>query len=281
MANYVQNTGNVLGQVKGFLQNEDIKKRFLAVLGNKAPLFMSSLVNAVSGNNQLQRCNVQSIMAAAFVAASFDLPIDKNLGLAALVPYNGNCQFQLMYKGFVQLAIRTGAYERMNCSEVYEDELEVYNPITGECKFVENFNECVDRKNGDDSKVVGYYAWFKLKTGFVKELYMSKEEIMNHATKYSKAYRYDLQNGTKSSTWSTNFDAMAKKTVLKLLLSRWGMLSVKLQKALQDDQKTFNADGSSCYGDNQPDEPPTLEEPQEPNFTQTIENETPQEGEEK
>lgn len=271
MANYVQNTGNVLGEVKNYLQNDSVKKRFNSVLGSKAPQFMSSLVSAVTGNYQLQRCNPQSIMAAAFVAASFDLPIDKNLGLAALVPYNNDCQFQLMYKGFVQLAIRTGAYERMNCSEVYEDELEMYNPITGECKFVEDFNQCVDRKNGDDSKIVGYYAWFRLKTGFVKELYMSKEEILNHANKYSKAFRYDQREGKKSSTWSTNFDAMAKKTVLKLLLSRWGMLSIKLQKALQDDQKTFNADGTACYGDNQPDEPPVLEQPQEPQFNQISE----------
>ena len=126
-----------VAQVKLLLNEDSVKKRFQDVLGKKAPQFMASIVNVVSASPQLKVCDANSIMAAAFVAASFDLPIDSNLGFAALVPYKKSfkdketgqwvkkdlAQFQMMYKGFIQLAIRTGQYEKMNCSEVYEDEI--------------------------------------------------------------------------------------------------------------------------------------------------------------
>ena len=172
----------------------------------------------------------------------------------------------MMYKGYIQLAIRTGAYERMNCSEVYADEIIKYNPITAECEFVDDFNQCRDRATGDPNRVVGYYAWFRLKSGFTKELYMSKADIVNHAMKYSKAYRADRQRGQNTSPWSTMFDTMAKKTVLKLLLSRWGILSIGLQRAISEDQKTFDVNGVATYGDNQPDDIQPVDEVQEPNF---------------
>lgn len=256
----------VVNQVKGILAEENVKKRFQEVLGKKAPQFMASIVNVVSATPALKQCEPNSIIAAAFVASSFDLPIDSNLGFSALVPYNksmrdanGNwydvklAQFQMMYKGFIQLAIRTGEYEKMNCSEVYEDELLRYNPITGECEFVEDFAGCTQRMNGEYDKIIGYYAWFRLRSGFTKELYMSRGEIDNHAKKYSQAYRYDIDKKKKSSKWTTDFDAMAKKTVIKLLLSKWGILSVEMQRAIQDDQKTFDEDGNESYGDNTPD----------------------------
>lgn len=170
------------------------------------------------------------------MAATYDLPIDSNLGFAAIVPYNESvwnpkkkdwekipkAQFQMMYKGFIQLAIRSGYYERMNYAVVYKDELESYNPITGEIKFVEDFSNCKQRDAGDEANVAGYYAWFRLKTGYSQELYMSKKAVDNHARKYSQAYRYDLNKGKKSSKWTTDFEAMALKTVIKLLLSKWG-----------------------------------------------------------
>lgn len=256
----------VVTQVKNILAGENVKGRFQEVLGNKAPQFMASIINVVSASDQLRKCDANSIMAAAFIAASFDLPIDSNLGFAALVPYdkkvkdkNGNwskiklAQFQMMYKGFIQLAIRTGEYEKMNCSAVYEDELRSYNPITGECEFVTDFSSCTQRNNGEKDKIAGYYAWFRLRSGFTKELYMSKGEVLNHAKTYSQSYRYDLNDNKQSSKWTTDFDAMAKKTVIKLLLSKWGILSVEMQKAITDDQKTFDENGEETYGDNQPD----------------------------
>lgn len=256
-----------VAQIKGLLNDDAVKKRFQEVLGKKAPQFMASIANVVSASPQLKVCDANSIMAASFVAASFDLPIDSNLGFAALVPYKRTfkdkqtgqwvkkdlAQFQMMYKGFIQLAIRTGQYEKMNCSEVYEDELLSYNPITGECQFVKDFSQTSQREAGDTEKIVGYYGWFKLTSGFTKELFMSKKEVENHAKKYSQSYRYDLNDNKQSSKWTTDFDAMAKKTVIKMLLSKWGILSVEMQKAIVDDQKDFDEEGEGEYGDNQPD----------------------------
>ncbi len=260
------NTTNVVVQVKNILAQDNVKQRFHEVLGKKAPQFMASIVNLLNSNSSLKQCDANSIMAAAFVAATFDLPIDANLGFSALVPYERSsrnadgqlckiklAQFQMMYKGFIQLAIRTGEYEKMNCSEVYADELISYNPITGECEFVEDFTLCKQRTNGDYDKIIGYYAWFRLRSGFTKELYMSKDDIDNHARRYSSSYRYDVNSGKQSSRWSTDFDVMAKKTVIKLLLSKWGILSVEMQKAIQDDQKTFDDRGIESYEDNQAD----------------------------
>lgn len=259
-------TVDTLNAVKNSMTLPEVRSRFEQALGDRASQFMLSIINAVANNSSLARCNPNSIMAAAMVAASIDLPVDPNLGFSALVPYKGICQFQMMYKGFVQLAIRTGAYERMGSAEVYADELKRYNPITGECLFVDDFSQCSDRKNKNQNKVIGYYAWFRLKSGFTKELYMSKDEVIAHAKKYSSAYRADLNTGSYSSQWTINFDIMAKKTVLKLLLSRWGVLSIKLQKAIEEDQKTFNENGTSCYGDNQPDSVCSRIQVQEPCF---------------
>lgn len=274
MSNEIVVNNDALSEVKRLMKTKDVKSRFNMALGEKAPQFMISIINAVASNNRLKYCNPNSIMAAAMVAASIDLPVDSNLGFSALVPYNNICQFQMMYKGYIQLAIRTGAYEKMNCAEVYGDELEMYNPITGECIFTEDFSSCKDRKSNDLNKVVGYYAWFRLKSGFVKELYMSKAEITEHAKKYSSAYRKDLYEKTRTSQWSINFDTMAKKTVLKLLLSRWGVLSVNMQRAIEADQKTFDANGNGSYGDNQPDNFNLENEVTEPQFDQTPYKET-------
>lgn len=263
-----KNTGaNVAAQVKQRISEDGVKARFGEVLGKKAPQFLASITNVVSGSPQLKKCSANSIMSAAFVAATYDLPIDSNLGFSAIVPYNESvwnpqtksydkiprAQFQMMYKGFIQLAIRSGYYEKMNYAVVYEDELKKYNPITGEIEFVTDFSQCTQRDAGDGSKVVGYYAWFRLKTGFSQELFMSKAAVDNHAKKYSQSYRYDINNGKKSSKWTTDFEAMALKTVIKLLLSKWGILSVDMQRAIQDDQKTFDEEGNGDYGDNKPD----------------------------
>lgn len=258
---------SVVSQLKGFISQDTVKKKFTEVLGQKAPQFMASITNVVAGSDQLKKCNANTIMSAAFVAATYDLPIDSNLGFAAIVPYNNSkynpqtkqfdkhmeAQFQMMYKGFIQLAIRSGYYEKMNCSVVYNDELVSYNPITGEVDFVTDFSQCKQRMNGKSEDIAGYYAWFKLLTGFRKELFMTRAEVENHAKKYSTAYRSDLNNNKRGSKWTTDFDAMALKTVIKLLLSKWGILSVDMQRAITDDQKTFDESGNEDYGDNKPD----------------------------
>ncbi len=257
----------VVDQVKSAISSDKVKKKFAEVLGKKAPQFLASVTNTVIGSTQLQKCDATSIMGAAFVAATYDLPIDSNLGFAAIVPYNNSkwnpqtrqydkhmeAQFQIMYKGFIQLAIRSGYYKRMNYAVVYEDELKSYNPITGEIEFVEDFSQCTLRAQGVEETVAGYYARFELTTGYVQELFMSRQAVDNHAKKYSQAYRYDIKEGKKSSKWSTDFQSMALKTVIKLLLSKWGILSVDMQRAIQDDQKVYDESGNGDYSDNQPD----------------------------
>jgi recombination protein RecT len=252
---------NALVQVQQYFNQDNIKSKFENVLRDKAPQFMASITNAIRSNASLQNCDSQSIISSALVAATYDLPIDSNLGFSAIVPYYDNkskifkAQFQMMYKGFVQLAVRSGAYENMNVSEVYEDELIDYNPITGELQFTKIFSTCKQRKEGKKDKVVGYYAWFKLLTGFKKELFMNVDEVRNHAMTYSSSYKKDLEKNWTSSKWSTDFEAMAKKTVLKLLLSRWGILTIDMQRAIQDDQKVYDSDGTDTYTDN-PDTQP-------------------------
>lgn len=258
---------NTAAMVKQMVSEENVKKKFAEVLGQKAPQFLASITNVVHGNAQLKKCPANSIISAAFVAATYDLPIDTNLGFSAIVPYNESvynqktkqwekypvAQFQMMYKGFIQLAIRSGYYEKMNYAVVYKDELLSYNPITGEVEFVTDFSNCKQRYEGNPDNVVGYYAWFKLLTGFRKEFFMTTAEVDNHARKYSQAYRYDIEKNKKGSKWTTDFEAMALKTVIKLLLSKWGILSVDMQRAIQDDQKVYDEDGNASYGDNQPD----------------------------
>lgn len=242
--------------VQKYFVQDNVKSKFEEVIGDKAPQFMTSVVNAIRGNASLSKCEPQSIISSALVAATYDLPIDSNLGFSAIVPYGNKAQFQMMYKGFVQLAIRSGVYENMNVAEVYEDELIDYNPITGEIQLTKVFTTCKQRKEGQTDKIIGYYAWFKLLTGFRKDLFMSVEEITNHAKKYSASYKQDLSKGWKSSKWTTDFDAMARKTALKLLLSKWGILSIDMQRAIADDQRVYDDSGNGNYSDN-PDSKPT------------------------
>ena len=209
------------------LVNSDItKKKFQEMLGNKAAGFLTSLINTTNGNAQLQQADPNSILKAGAIAATLDLPIDANLGFAYIVPYNNKgkneAQFQMGYKGFVQLAIRTGQYKRINVTELYEGQFESYDPITDELKYN------LDNRLSDE--ITHYVAYFQTINGFEKYNVMSKEEIENHAKKFSKTYSY------KGSSWQTNFNTMAKKTVLKLLLSKFGILSIEMQTAQKADQ---------------------------------------------
>lgn len=242
-----QTTVTVLKRMMG---GEELKRRFSDILGEKAPQFMASIVNATAGNEALQKCDPSSIASAALVAATLDLPIDQNLGFAAIVPYSDKAQFQMMWKGFVQLAQRSGQYLTMGRSVVYEDEIVSYNPIYGDLVLKDDFSDCTQRLNGETDKIAGYLAWFELLNGFRKELYMTKKEVERHAAMYSKSYQYDLEKGRKTSRWSIDFDIMAQKTVIKRLLSQWGVLSIEMQKAITEDQKVYDASGAGTYDDN-------------------------------
>ena len=212
--------------LKSMINDERTKNKFKEMLGNKAAGFLTSLMNTTNGNAQLQQADPNSILKAGAIAATLDLPIDPNLGFAYIVPYNNKgkneAQFQMGYKGFVQLAIRTGQYKRINVTELYEGQFESYDPITDELKYN------LDNRLSDE--ITHYVAYFQTINGFEKYNVMSKEEIETHAKKFSKTYSY------KGSSWQTNFNTMAKKTVLKLLLSKFGILSIEMQTAQKVDQ---------------------------------------------
>lgn len=217
--------------VTGILSQEIVKSRFNDILGKNANAFMSSIISATKSNPTLGECEPNSVISSAVVAATLNLPIQSNLGFAHIVPYNqkdqnGNqtkvAQFQMGYKGFIQLALRTGQYKNINASEVYEGELVNYDRITGEVEL--------DTKKKRSEKVIGYVAYFKLLNGFEKMFYLTKEQVQNHGSKYSKSY------SNKYGRWQQDFDSMALKTVIKLLLSKYGILSVDMQTAITVDQ---------------------------------------------
>lgn len=220
------------------LNSAGIKRRFEELLDQSAPSFISSILAIFKSNSKLQECSPNSILAAAGIAAALKLPINPSLGFAFIVPYKGQAAFQLGTKGFVQLAMRSGQYRTLNAGAVREGQIKEIDFVTGEIIRGEKISD----------EVVGYVAYMELINGFKKSLYMTVEELYAHAEKYSMSYSYDLRSGKKSSVWSTNFDAMARKTVLKRLLSNFGIISIDQQSAalataLQADQAVITEEG--------------------------------------
>ncbi len=225
-------------ELKKMLASDSVQARLNQCIGKRSNQFATSLLALVNGSYQLQKCEPKSILTSAMTAAALDLPIQKDLGFAWVVPYGTQAQFQIGYKGFIQLAMRTGEYKRMNAkainAEVFEGLDEIGEPALAWDKF-------------DPQKpVAGFMAGFTTLNGFTKTLYRSKAEMEVRAAQYSQAYRRDQKDGTKKCPWSTDFGAMGLKTVLKELLSKWALLSVdqkhsqqteKFYKALDDDQK--------------------------------------------
>lgn len=194
-----------------------VKGRFDEVMKDNAPQFMASLLNLYNMDKYLQKCDPNSVIGAAMVAASLDLPIDKNLGYAWIIPYGQRAQFQIGYKGYIQLALRTAQYKSINVIELCEGELVKWDKLTEEMK--------IDFDKRKSEAVIGYAGYFELLNGFRKAVYWTKAEVEAHAKKFSKTYN------RSDSTWKTDFPAMAKKTVLTNMLTKWGILSVKMQEA--------------------------------------------------
>ncbi|MDU3406661.1 recombinase RecT [Clostridium sp.] len=214
----------ISNSVKGLMDSPAVKKRFEEVLCERAPQYMSSIVNLVNSDTNLKKCEPMSVIASCMVAATMDLPVDKNLGYAWVVPYGTKAQFQMGYKGYIQLALRTGQYKAINVVEIREGELISWNPLSEEVE--------IDFTQRKSDKVIGYAGYFKLLNGFEKTVYWSKEEVESHAKKFSKTYSF------KNGVWQTDFDSMAKKTVLRNLLSKWGILSIEMQKAYSADNNS-------------------------------------------
>ena len=245
-----------------YVKQDAVSKRLNDLLGKRAPQFITSLVSAANNDKNLAACEPQSVVTAALTAASLDLPVNSNLGFAYLIPYTldrgkkterTECQFQMGYKGFIQLAQRSGFYKTINATDVREGEVVGQNRLSGEMEFA----WIDDDAEREKKPIVGYIAYFRLLSGFEKTFYWTKEKCEAHAKKYSKNFaKYG------SGLWKDAFDDMAKKTVLKLLLSKFGPLNTQLQQAINDDQKV---DGE--YEDN-PQRKPELTEAQEAEIVQ-------------
>lgn len=230
------------------LSSVDVKKRFEEILGARAAAFTSSIMSLYNADVKLREADPGSILQSAVIAATLDLPINKNLGFAFIIPYAGKAQFQMGWKGFVQLAIRTGKYKTMHATEVYKDEIGKWNPLTG--VFDPTPSESWKlRQKGDFREVAGYLAYYKLMNGFEKTMYMTVEEVKSHGKKYSKSFE------SADGMWKNNPHAMSLKTVLKLLLSKYGLLSVQMEKAMEVDQAVVDTTGAVSYEDRPADEP--------------------------
>lgn len=221
--------------VKDFFSREDVKGKFHELLGTKSVGFLTSVLQITNQNALLSKATPVSIYNSAAMAATLDLPINQNLGFAYIVPYNEKfkdaqgqwqqrcvAQFQIGWKGLVQLAQRSGQYKAINVVEVYENQFKKYNALTEELD--------ADFEIDGTGLIVGYVAYFRLLNGFEKTVYWSKTKVEQHGKKFSKTY--ENSNGV----WKSNFDAMAKKTVLKSAISKWGILSIEMTKAVVADQ---------------------------------------------
>lgn len=212
--------------VKGIFERDSVKEKIVEMLGSKATGFITSVLQVTSNNNLLAKADPKTVYNAAMMAAALDLPINQNLGFAWIVPYKGQAQFQMGWKGYVQLAQRTGQYLKINVTPVYENQFETWNSLTEELK--------ADFSVHGSGKVVGYAAYFKLINGFEKTVYWSHEKVFEHAKRFSQSFNQSF------SPWKSDFDAMAMKTVLKHTLSKWGILSIEMQKANVSDQAVVN-----------------------------------------
>ncbi len=210
--------------MKGLLASPAVMKRFEEVLGNRANQFTASILGLYNSEKMLQKAEPMSVISSAMIAATLDLPVDKNLGYAWIVPYGGKAQFQMGYKGYIQLALRTGQYRNINVIEVYEGELIKWDRLTEEIDL--------DFEAKQSDKVIGYTGYFELINGFRKTVYWSKEDIEKHKKRFSKS----------DFGWKKDWDAMAKKTVIRNLLNKWGILSIDMQKSVVSDNKVGSSD---------------------------------------
>jgi recombinase, phage recT family len=210
-----RNTTNV-ATIENWVESDNVKKKFQEVLDKGAGAFVTSLLSLVKSTPQLAAADPKTILSAAMTAATLKLPISPNLGFAYIIPYGKEAQFQMGYKGYIQLAMRTGQYKTINAAVVYEGQIEDIDFVTGG----------IIRGKKKSDKVVGYVAYFELINGFSKTIYMTTEDMLRHAQTFSKSF------SRSSSVWKTNFDAMGLKTVIKQLISKYGIMSIDMQSDL-------------------------------------------------
>jgi recombination protein RecT len=229
---------------KEFFHREDVKAKFAEIMGKRAAPFISSILQVTAQNSLLANADVNSIYQAAMMAAVLDLPINPNLGFAAIIPYNEKvkgkngepdswrsvAQFQIMSKGFNQLAMRSGQFKTLNQTDVRDGEIISRDRLTGHIEFQWEQNDA----KRDKLPIIGYVAFFELLNGFKKTFYMSVAETTAHGTRYSQTFKKGY------GQWKDNFEAMSLKTVTKLLLSKYAPLSIEMQKGIGADQGIIN-----------------------------------------
>lgn len=260
-----------------FLTSDAIKNRINAMVGGKdGQKFISAIISAVSVNPTLSECEHSSILSAALLGESLKLSPSPQLGQYYLVPFNDKkrgskvAQFQLGYKGYIQLAIRSGYYKKLNVLAIKEGELVKFDPLNEEISV----NLVEDDMEREALPTIGYYAMFEYQNGFKKAMYWSRDRMMSHADKYSMAFsaeKYrDLLEGKipqgdlwkYSSFWYKDFDGMAYKTMLRQLISKWGIMSIEMQTAIDKDMAAINEDGTVDYVDNSYDAEPLQANPE-------------------
>lgn len=251
--------------IGSYLTGDAVKQRINQVIGGKdGQRFISAVVSAVQTNPGLQECTNQSILSAALLGESLKLSPSPQLGQYYIVPFNDKdrgkvAQFQLGYKGYIQLAIRSGQYKKLNVLAIKSGELVKFDPLNEEIevKLIE------DEEQRESAETIGYYAMFEYTNGFRKALYWSKKKMEAHALKYSQGYKNDKKKGTAYTFWSKDFDGMAYKTMLRQLISKWGIMSIDMASAIDADMAIINEDGTKDYVDNDPDVI-DMEQPTEP-----------------
>lgn len=278
--NSLQKSQKRLG-IGSYLTGDAVKQRINQVIGGKdGQRFISAVVSAVQTNPGLQECTNQSILSAALLGESLKLSPSPQLGQYYMVPFNDRergkvAQFQLGYKGYIQLAIRSGQYKKLNVLAIKDGELIKFDPLNEEIevKLIE------DEEQREAAETIGYYAMFEYTNGFRKAIYWSKKKMLAHADKYSQAFsanggtvktRYGEKTKVSysdyvagnfdpkdawmySSFWYKDFDGMAYKTMLRQLISKWGIMSIDMASAIDADMAVINDDGTKDYVDNDPD----------------------------
>ena len=260
--------------ITAYLTRDDVKNQINQVIsGKNGTRFISSVVSAVNNNPALQECTNQSILSAALLGESLNLSPSPQLGQYYMVPFNDKnkgkvAQFQLGYKGYIQLAIRSGQYKKLNVLGIKEGELIRFDPLNEEIvvKLIE------DEEAREQAPTIGYYAMFEYTNGFRKAMYWSRRKMEAHALKYSKGYQ-----AKKGYTfWEKDFDGMAYKTMLRQLISKWGIMSIDMVSAMDADMAVINEDGTKDYVDN--DDSIIDMEPGQPQQEPTQAAEAPQEA---
>lgn len=250
-----------------YLTQDAVKDQINKVVGGKnGTRFISSIVSAVQATPALQECTNSSILSAALLGESLNLSPSPQLGQYYMVPYDNRskgakeAQFQLGYKGYIQLATRSSQYKKLNVLSIKEGELIRFDPLNEEIEV----NLIQDDEQREAASTIGYYAMFEYTNGFRKAMYWSRAKMEAHAKKYSPGYKRDLEKGTSWTFWAKDFDAMAYKTMLRQLISKWGIMSIDLQDAIDSDMAVIREDGSRDYVETvQPDAVEEAAVPQE------------------